>query len=390
MQFSNHMDIIQLSNIRAIGEKASALAAQGREVTKLQVGEPDFTTPKHIIDAAIADLAAGDTHYAPNRGTLAFRQAIAEKLWNDNQVKVDPVSEILVLNGCAEALFCAVTGLLDPGDEMIIIEPTFINYIQLAHFAQATPVILRAREEDNWLPDPEVIRKAITPKTKMILLNTPTNPTGAVYPYELMKEIADLAQKHGIFVVSDEVYEKLIYGDAKHISIASIPGMEELGVTINGLSKAYAMTGWRLGYVAARKELILPMLKVHQYTSTCLPGFVQAGGIEAIRNSVEDVEKMRQEYEHRRNLVSDLLEAIPGVTLVRPQGTFYLYPNISASGLKSPDFINRLLDEEGVATIPGTTFDRSGEANIRISFASDEASLRRGVEKIGKLMASLR
>ncbi len=390
MQFSNHMDAIQLSNIRAIGEKAAALAAEGREVTKLQVGEPDFGTPKHIVDAAIASLQAGDTHYAPNRGTLAFRQAIADKLWNDNQVKVDPVSEVLVMNGCAEALFCAVTGLLDPGDEMIIIEPTFINYIQLAKIANAVPVVIRAREEDKWLPDPEVIRKAITPKTKMILLNTPTNPTGAVYPYELLKEIADLAQKHGIFVVADEVYEKLIYGDAKHVSIASIPGMEELGVTINGLSKAYAMTGWRLGYIAARKELILPMLKVHQYTTTCIPIFVQAGGVDAIRNSEADVEQMRQEYERRRNLISGILEEIPGVTLVRPQGTFYLYPNISASGLKSPDFINRLLDEEGVATIPGTTFDSAGEANIRISFASDEASLRRGAEKIGKLMASLR
>lgn len=389
MEFSNHMEAIQLSKIRAIGDKASELAAQGKEVTRLQVGEPDFGTPQHIVDAAIASLRAGDTHYAPNRGTLAFRQAISEKLWTDNKVKADPATDILVMNGCAEALFCSVTGLLDPGDEMIIIEPTFINYIQLARIANAVPVVLRAREEDNWLPDPEMLRKAITPKTRMILLNTPTNPTGAVYPRALLEEIAQIAQKNGIFVVSDEVYEKLIYGEAEHVSIASLPGMEDLAVTINGLSKAYAMTGWRLGYVAAQKQLIQAMLKVHQYTTTCLPVFVQAGGIEAIRNSTEDVERMRQEYESRRNLISGLLEAIPGVSLVRPQGTFYLYPNISASGLKSPEWINRLLEEEGVATVPGTAFDRSGEENIRISFASDEASLRRGAEKIARLMASL-
>ncbi len=390
MQFSNHMDAIELSKIRAIGEKATAMAAQGREITKLQVGEPDFDTPSHIIEAAIASLRAGDTHYAPNRGTMALRQAIADKLWADNGIRVDAAGEVLVLNGCAEALFCAVTGLLDPGDEMIIIEPTFINYIQLARFSNAVPVVLRAREEDNWLPDPEVIRKAITPKTRMILLNTPTNPTGAVYPRELLNEIAQIAQKHGIFVVSDEVYEKLIYGDAEHVSIGSIPGMEELTVTINGLSKAYAMTGWRLGYVAACKDLILPMLKVHQYTTTCLPIFVQAGGVDAIRNSAADVAAMRQEYERRRDLIAGMVEAIPGVHLVRPQGTFYLYPNISSSGLKSPDFINRFLEEEGVATVPGVAFDRAGEENIRISFASDEASLRRGAEKLGKFMASLR
>ncbi len=388
MQFSNHMDAIELSKIRAIGEKAAALAAQGRTVTKLQVGEPDFGTPQHIIDAAIASLRAGDTHYAPNRGTLAMRQAVSEKLWVDNKIKADPASELLILNGCAEALFCAVTGLLDPGDEMIIIEPTFINYIQLARFSGAVPVILRAREEDGWLPDLDALKKAITPKTRMILLNTPTNPTGAVYPRELLEGIAALAVKNGIFVVSDEVYEKLVYGDAEHISIGALPGMEELAVTINGLSKAYAMTGWRLGYIAACKELILPMLKVHQYTSTCLPVFVQAGGVDALKNSAADVEAMRREYERRRDLIAGLLEEIPGIRLVRPRGTFYLYPNISASGLDSLTFINRLLDEEGVATVADVAFDRAGRDNIRLSFASDEASLRLGAQKIAKLMAA--
>lgn len=388
MQFKNHMDSIELSKIRVIGEKAAELAKQGREVTKLQVGEPDFATPDHIVEAAVASLRAGDTHYTPNRGTPELREAIANKLWKDNKIKADPATDILVLNGCVEALFCSVTGLLDPGDELIIIEPSFVNYIQLARFSGTVPVMVKAKEENNWLPYIEDIKNAITPKTKMILLNSPTNPTGAVYPRELLEEIAKLAIEHDFFVVSDEVYEKIVYGGAEHVSIASIVGMENRTVTINGLSKGYAMTGWRLGYVAACKELIIPMLKVHQYSATCLPGFIQAASVDALTNSDADIEAMRAEYETRLELIAGLLEDIEGITLTKPRGTFYLYPNISASGLDSMTFISRLLDEEGVATVPDTAFDMDGKNNIRISFASDEASLRRGAEKIAKLMES--
>ncbi|MBP3736764.1 MAG: pyridoxal phosphate-dependent aminotransferase [Lachnospiraceae bacterium] len=389
MQFSNHMDEIQLSKIRQIGELAGEMAAKGKSVIKLQVGEPDFATPQQIIDAAIRSLQNKETHYTPNRGTMALRKALSDKLKKDNGIIADPAKNIIVVEGCAEALMVSTLGLMDPGEEMIIIEPTFINYIQLTKMAGCTPVIVRAREENNWLPDMDDIRAAVTDKTKILLLNSPTNPTGAVYPKELLEEIAKLAIEKNFIVVSDEVYEKLIYGDAKHISIASLPGMAERTVTINGFSKAYAMTGWRLGYVVADENLIMPMLKVHQYATTCLPEFVQAGAVEALVNSDKEVEAMRQEYQHRRDIFAELLRGIDGVTLRVPDGTFYMYPNISKFGMKSYDLVFKLLEETGVATVYGTAFDQTGDNNIRISFANSEENLREGAKRIKAFLENL-
>ena len=391
MEFSNHMDFIQLSRIRQIGEKANDMAKAGRSVIKLQVGEPDFDTPQPIIDAAIASLNRRDTHYAHNRGTMELREAIAKKLREDNGIEADPAKNILAVCGCAEALMCSIVGLMDPGDEMIVIEPTFINYVQLTRMAGCTPVIVRAKEELGWLPDPAEIEQAVSPRTKLLLLNSPCNPTGAVYPEDLLKELAAIALKHNLIVVSDEVYEKIIYGRARHISIASLPGMAERTVTINGFSKAYAMTGWRLGFIAADEALILPMLKMHQYATTCLPVFVQAGAVEALTNGAAAVEKMRQEYEHRRDVLASLLRGIDGMRLDSiPDGTFYMYPNISAFGLKSEEFVMRLLDETGVATTFGTAFDQRGENNIRISFANSLENLIEGARRIGQFAAGLR
>lgn len=382
--FTNHMDQIKLSGIRVIGERAAALAAEGKKIVKLQVGEPDFSTPRHVIDAAIASLNNLDTHYTPNRGILPLRTAISEKLKKDNNVSFDPKDEILVVNGCAEALYCAVNGIVDPEEEVIIIEPAFLSYGQIVKLAKATPVVVNAKEENGWLPDIKDIEAKVTAKTKMIILNTPTNPTGAVYSKALLQQIADLAIKHDFYVVSDEVYEKLIY-DVRHVSIASLPGMRERTITINGFSKAYAMTGWRLGYMAAPRELTLPMLKVHQYTSTCLPAFVQYGAVDAIKNSDEDVESMRKEYLRRRDLLLEYFAGCENVSMVTPQATFYMYINIAKSGMDSKTFCNRLLEEEGVAAVPDTAFDSTGKDVIRISFASDEATLRAGAEKICKL-----
>lgn len=382
--FSNHMDKIKLSGIRVIGEKAAALAAQGHRVVKLQAGEPDFSTPRHSIDAAIASLENFDTHYTPNRGILSLREAVAEKLKKDNGVSYNPNGEILILNGCAEALYCAVNGLVDPGEEVIIIEPAFLSYEQITRLAHAVPVVVHATEENGWLPRIEDIEKAVSAKTRMIILNTPTNPTGAVYPRALLEQIAALAIQHDFFIASDEVYEKLVY-QKEHVSIAALDGMRERTVTINGFSKAYAMTGWRLGYVAAPEELTLAMLKVHQYTSTCLPAFVQKGALDAIRNSDEDVEAMRQEYERRRDILREYFSRCEAISLVEPDATFYMYLNIQKSGMDSVTFCSRLLEEKGVAIVPDTAFDHNGKYNVRLSFASDEASLREGAEKICEL-----
>ncbi len=387
-QAPEHIGAVELSRIRVIGEKAADLAANGRRVVKLHVGEPDFETPERIRGAAIASLNRKETHYTHNRGTMELRTAVSRKLSAENGVTADPSSELLILNGCAEALFCATVGLLDVDDELIVIEPCFVNYVQLARICRAKPVVVQAREENGWLPDPADIRRAVTKRTRMLIINTPSNPTGAVYPRALLEAIAALAAEYGFIVVSDEVYEKLVYGQAEHVSIASLPGMEDRAVTINGFSKAYAMTGWRLGYLAAARTLTLAMLKVHQYTTTCLPAFVQAGAVEALRSGAAEVERMRLEYMRRRDIVTDLLDADPDIRLVRPQGTFYLFPNIAASGLSSAEFAARLLDAEGVASVPDTAFRSEGGTNIRLSFASDEESLRLGASKVRGLMAS--
>lgn len=245
-------------------------------------------------------------------------------------------------------------------------------------------VVVRATEKNGWLPRIEDLEQAISPKTRMIILNTPTNPTGTVYHRDLLEKIAHLAIQHNLYVASDEVYEKLIY-HKEHVSIASLEGMWERTVTINGFSKAYAMTGWRLGYVAAPEALTLAMLKVHQYTTTCLPSFVQKGALDAIRNSDQDVEEMRLEYERRRDLLLEYFGPCNQISLVVPDATFYMYLNIEKSGMDSTTFCNRLLDEKGVAVVPDTAFDHNGKYNIRLSFASDEASLREGAEKICQL-----
>lgn len=380
--FHNHMDKIEMSKIRMIGDKAAQMASEGKSIVRLQVGEPDFETPQHIIDTAIRALQNKDTHYTPNRGTMALRKAIADKLLRDNGIKADAATQIMVMTGCAEALLCACLGLLDPGDEMIIIEPTFINYVQLTRIAGAIPVIVQAREENGWLPDVDDLKKAITPRTRMLLINSPSNPTGAVYPRELMEAIAALAIKHNLIVVSDEVYEKLIY-TGSHTSIAAIPGMEKRTVTINGLSKAYAMTGWRVGYLAASDELMIPMLKIHQYATTCSPGFIQAACVDALYNSDEDVKRMQRAYRDRRSLICELLAQSSRISFAAPDGTFYLYINITKTGLDSETFVMRLLEEKGVATVFGTAFDHTlGSRNVRLSFANSEENLREGARRI--------
>jgi aminotransferase len=382
--FSNHLEKVKLSGIRVIGDRASALAAQGRRVVRLQIGEPDFYTPRHIIDAAIASLGRCETHYASNRGLPELRAAIAQKLEKENRISHDPADEIVVVNGCAEALFCAVSGLVGAGEEVIVIEPAFLSYEQIALLAGAIPVIVRAKEQNGWLPEIADIEGAITPRTRMLILNTPVNPTGAVYPKELLAQIAELARRHDILVASDEVYEKLIY-DAEHVSIGSFAGMQDRTITINGFSKAYAMTGWRLGYLAASRQLMLPMLKVHQYTTTCLPAFVQRGGLEALENGEDGLQQMRSTYLSRRDLLLEYFHRCDAISLVVPKATFYMYPNIAKSSLDSTAFCHRLLEERGVATVPDTAFDHAGRDNIRLSFASDEASLREGAEQICRL-----
>lgn len=384
---SKRMAGVQLSQIRAVSEKARALAAQGKSIISLSIGEPDFDTPPHIVAAAQQALTEGQTHYGPNRGLLKLREAIAKKLAEENGIQADPETEIVVTVGAAEAIFMTMVGLLNAGDEVIVIEPAFINYVQVAQMIGAVPVIVSAREENGWVVDVADIEKALTPRTRMIIFNTPNNPTGCVYPREVLQGIADLAIKHDLLVFTDEIYEKIIYPGAQHISIASLPGMAERTITANGYSKAYAMTGWRLAYVVAQKDLMLPMLKVHQYTTTCAPTFAQYGAIAATSEPQDCVRDMVAEFARRRDLVYRELSDAPGVSLVEPRGAFYAFLNVKAVGLTSMEFVNAALEEAGVAVVHGSAFGTCGEGYVRLSYANSYENISEAMARLKRFLA---
>lgn len=384
-KIANRLQNVVLGQIRVVAEKAKELEAAGKDVIHLEIGEPDFTTPTHIVEAAQKALGAGEVHYAPNRGIPELREVIAKKLNTENKLKIDPKTDVIVTQGAAEALFIAFSAHCNPGDEILIIEPSFASYENLAHLVEATPVSVPTYEENNWIVEPKDVLKAITSKTKMILINSPCNPTGAVYPKEVLEEIARYAIKYDLLVVSDEIYEKVTYQKDSHFSIGSVKGMENRTITINGFSKAYAMTGWRMGYVAANKELITNMLKVHQYSVTCIPTFTQFGAAaayEEFEKSEQSVREMTEAYKKRRDIVYEGLNDIEGITISLPEGAFYAFPNISKFNLSSVEFAEKLLNDVGVATVPGTVFSPVGEGFIRISYATSEENLKDAMKRI--------
>lgn len=379
---------VQLSSIRAVLNKAKALEAQGRNVIHLGIGEPDFDTPPHIVAAAQQALSNGQTHYGPNRGLLALRESIAQKLATENNITANPEQDIIVTVGAAEALFMAMVGHLNPGDEVIVIEPAFINYVQIARMTSAIPVVVAAREENNWIVDPQDVQAAITERTRMLVINTPSNPTGAIIPQDVLLALGEIATKHNLLILADEIYEKIIYGDNRHVSIASLPGLDEHVITVNGYSKAYAMTGWRLAYVVAKPELIMPMLKVHQYTTTCAPTFAQFGAIAATTKSQDCVTDMVLEFQRRRDLVVNGLGKIPGITCVSPQGAFYAFPNISSFGLTSREFTDTVLQKTAVAMVPGTAFGACGEGYVRLSYANSYENIVEALERLQTVLST--
>lgn len=385
------LENVVLGQIRVVAEKAKELENAGKDVIHLEIGEPDFTTPKHIVEAAQEALSAGEVHYAPNRGIPELRDSIAKKMKDENGIVADPKTDILVTQGAAEALYIAVIAHCNPGDELLIIEPSFASYENLAHLAGAIPVSVPTREENNWVVDPEDILKAVTSKTKMILINSPCNPTGAVYPKEVLEKIAEYAIEHDLLVVSDEIYEKVTYQKDSHFSIGAIKGMEDRTITINGFSKAYAMTGWRMGYLVANKDLITNMLKVHQYAVTCIPTFAQFGANAAYtekEKSEQSVREMTEAYKRRRDIVYEGLKAIEGITTSLPEGAFYAFPNISKFNLSSAEFAEKLLTDVGVATVPGSVFSPFGEGYIRISYATSEENLKEAMKRIKQFVKS--
>ncbi len=376
---ADRMKSIPFSGIRKVFEEVNQLTSQGKDIINLCIGRPNFDTPKHIKEAAKQALDQQLVHYTSNYGLEELREAICQKLQRDNSLSVSP-SEVIVTVGAGEAISIAMTAVLDPGDEVIIPNPTWPHYRAVANLIGAIPVDAPLKEENNFVLHPDDLQKIITPKTKMLVLNTPTNPAGSIYDEEALKAIADIAIENDIIVLSDEIYEYLIY-EGKHISTATLPGMKNRTITVNGFSKAYSMTGWRLGYVTAGPEIMSAMIRVHQYTVTCATSFAQAGGIAALTGSQECVVSMRQAFDSRRKMVVSRLESIPGVSCANPRGAFYAFPGIKELGLSSEEAARRLLDN-GVAVVPGTAFGPNGAGYFRISFASSYEILEQAMDKI--------
>lgn len=363
------------------------LANTMEDVISLGVGEPDFDTPWHIREEGIYSLEKGRTFYTSNSGLMELREAIGEYLARRFDLSYS-AGEIFITVGGSEAIDIACRVMLDPGDEVIIPEPCYVSYLPCVILAGGTPVRLPLSAEDQFKLTPEKLESAITERTKLVVLPFPNNPTGAVMSGPELKKIAELVEKHDLFVLSDEIYAELTYGE-RHVSFASLPGMKERTVLINGFSKAFAMTGWRLGYAAAPENVLKQMIKVHQYVIMCAPTTSQYAAIEAMRNGDKDVEFMRESYDERRRfLVHELNEM--GLPCFEPRGAFYVFPSIKSTGLTSEEFATKLLESQHVAVVPGTAFGDCGEGFLRISYAYSIENLKNALEKIKIFVDSLR
>jgi len=360
------------------------IAATMEDVISLGIGEPDFVTPAPILQAGIRALEHGDTHYTSNSGTIELRQAVAEHLQRRYGVPYDARSEILITVGVSEALYLALAAVLDPGDEVIVPTPCFVAYQPEVVFAGGTPVPLATRVEDAFQARAEAVEALITPRTKALLIGYPNNPTGAVMSRENLLALADVAQRRDLLVISDEIYDRLVYGAHQHVCFAALPGMLPRTITLGGFSKDYAMTGWRIGYAAAPAPVLAEMRKVHQYTIMSAPTMSQAAAVHALTDGEEHVQAMVAEYDRRRRLIVAGLNQL-GLPTFEPLGAFYAFPSISASGLTDEAFAESLLQEERVAVIPGNAFGADG-GFVRCSYATAYEKLEEALERIHRFM----
>lgn len=361
------------------------LLGDRKDVISLTVGEPDFMTPYHIRSAAIESLERGRTYYTSNDGIMELRVEICNYLNRRFGLTYNPKKETIVTVGGSEAIDLGVRAVIEPGDEVIIPQPAFVCYGPIVELAHGVPVYIETKPEDDFKLTPEALKKAITPKTKMLILPFPNNPTGAVLTKEELEELANVLRPTNIVVLSDEIYAELTYG-FKHTPFAAIDGMWERTVTVSGFSKAYAMTGWRLGYLCAPHEMIEQMHKIHQYAIMCAPTTSQLAAIEALKNGDGDIEMMRDEYNRRRKYIIDGLRKI-GISCFEAKGAFYVFPHIGEFGMSSDEFCQRLLDEKNVAIVPGTAFGDCGEGYARISYAYSVEHITKALEKIKEFVA---
>lgn len=386
----------QVKNIPRSGIRDFFELVLGRDdVISLGVGEPDFSAPWHIREAAIYSLEKGQTSYTSNLGLLSLREEISTYVEKQFNVCYDPKSEVLITVGVSEALDLVCRALLNPGDEVIYHEPCYVSYSPSIAMAYGAAVAVETKVEDEFVLKAEDVAAKITERTRLLLLNFPTNPTGAVEPIEELKKIAQLAIEHDLIVISDEIYSELLYGDdsglemGEHTSIASLPGMKDRTVLLHGFSKAFAMTGFRLGYACAPPVLTEAMMKIHQYSMLCAPIMSQNAALEALRNGAEEVEKMRKAYARRRNLMLNSFEEM-GVPCFAPGGAFYLFPDIRKFGHSSKEFALRLLEEENVAVVPGDAFGAAGEGCVRACYATGYEQLEIALDRVAAFVGRLK
>jgi aminotransferase len=388
------MKDIPFSSIRSMFEQVDEMKARGLAPIPFHIGQPDFDTPEHIRQAAKEAVDGGLTVYTSNYGLPALRQAIAHKLEADNGIQVDPDRQVIVTVGSNEAILMAMLATLNPGDEVLIPDPSWLHYYYCARLAGAIPVSVPLREENGFQLNPDDLERMASPRTRMLVLNSPHNPTGALFSPETVQAIARFVERRGLLLISDEIYEKLIYsdqatGDPVYTSPGAIPAIREQTITVNGFSKAYAMTGWRVGYAAASPHLVDAMIRVHQYTTICATSFAQAGAVAALNGPQDCVQSMLAEFSQRRAAIVEGIRRIPQLKLVAPQGAFYAFVNVKALGANSEVVARDWLEKAAVATVPGSAFGEYGEGYIRISFACKLAQVMEGVEAIQRYCQQL-
>lgn len=375
---SDRVGLIKPSAIRRMLECSAGI----ENLIHLEQGEPDFTTPRHIVEAAVRAARGGFTHYTEVDGTLELREAVAEKLRNENGIDVDAKTEVTITSGSQEAMLITALGFLNRGDEALILDPYYPAYPEDTLIAEAKPVTVPLDEHRNYRVGIEVLEERITEKTKMIWMCNPCNPTGHVFSKQDLESIAEVALEHNLIVFADEIYEKLVYDGAKHLSIGSLSGMEDRTITVNGFSKAYAMTGWRIGYAVAEKKLSATLRKLHYYAALCPNAVSQKAAVAALTGSQDCVQEMLREYNRRRKLLIDELNLIKSFFYTAPKGAFYVFPDFSTFEKSDEALALRLLREAGVVTVPGSGFGTAGEGHLRISYSVSYEQVKEGMKRI--------
>ncbi|MDB6055336.1 MAG: Aspartate transaminase [Verrucomicrobiales bacterium] len=371
----------------AIDSKAKQMKAEGLDVVGFGAGEPDFDTPIHIKDAAIKALNDGFTKYTPSSGIPELRQAVADKFKRDNGLTYKP-SQVIVSNGGKHSCYNVILATCEEGDEVIIPSPYWLSYPEMVKLAGATPVILQTSDKTEFKVTPEQLRSAITPKTRLFILNSPSNPTGSLYTRDEIKTLGDICVEKNVLIMSDEIYEKLVYDGAEHVSVASFsPAHYDHTIIVHGLAKAYSMTGWRLGYLAAPEPIAKAIDAIQSHSTSNPTSFAQKGGVAALNGPQDHLAKWLAEYSKRRSYAHERLNKMRGITCVNAKGAFYLFPNISALGLKSADFCSRLLEQEKVAAVPGIAF--GADDYMRMSYATSMANIEKGLDRLEKFVQTL-